>query len=86
MKNNKELPQDETLAVDCAGLASQATFGGKKHLKVVCGVGLAVLMGAMAFLGAACTPNSAATSGPQGAQSAAGTADGGLSSISSPLQ
>ena len=77
MKNNKKLPHGKTAAVDCDGVASQATFGERKLLKVVCGVGLAVLMGAMAFLGAACTPNSAATSGPQGAQGAAGTAHGG---------
>ena len=77
MKNNKKLPHGKTAALDCDGVASQATFGERKLLKVVCGMGLAVLMGAMAFLGAACTPNSAATSGPQGAQGAAGTADGG---------
>ena len=86
MKNNKKLPHGKTAGLDCDVLASQATFGERKLLKVVCGVGLAVLMGAMAFLGAACTPNSAATSGPQGAQGAAGTADGGSNtSLSNPF-
>ena len=66
----------------CDDEASQATFKGKKITKLVCGVGLAVLMGAMAFLGAACTPSSAATSGTQGAQSAAGAADGGSTTSS----
>ena len=52
----------------------------KKSLKKLSIGVMAFLVCCTTFLGAACTPNSAATSGPQGAQSAAGTADGGASS------
>ena len=72
----------------CCGTICQSKKKQKKFVKVACGISLSIFMGTMAFLGAACTPNSVTTSGSQGAQGISGAESGSStasSSISNPF-